>query len=556
MPKINKPSFYFGYHRPWNKNFNWYESWLDYNRDNQRSEYVSQMIVSGIKEVNAENINCLSEINSTLSSGFQSLQSELKSIDDSLFFINSTLEEGFYDLKQNQIKQIQLTVATNILLVDIKTLISFSDSEKERYESIREGLKFIANVQRDEDYFDDAFRLFSKAIELKPTDYFSFFFLGYVSLFSEKHFDPNKAIEFFKKTLKYALIDDNNDIKLLNDFYSKVDDGVSGINLINSTYLLLAQSYYLIGDFDNALKSSLSVSEDSFSNNFTIQLKYAARVNDERNIMIISDKIFNNYLTNYEEVFTEIDIINSLFTLNYLKKSITNIETSFLKLKAKCNYHEDNFEIIKKLKGLLKKSLSVIEKKKVIDTYNENIIDFEISKQIDFEKYVKEELSKIESIYSEYLEVKKNHNSTKGQIQSKINALTESRNNIQDYFNYVMIGYIILSILVIVYIFLKNESVATAIGQNIVVVIVEVIVGVVLRVMFTLFGAALERILEYRISKKRKIENKIIYHSKTNRKTLVENINELKKNLEYHLQENIRYDYAKVYVDRLKSIRC
>jgi len=555
MSNISKPSFFFGYYRPWNKNANWYESWLDYNRDNQRSQYVSQMIVSGIREVNTDNINCLREINSTIGIGFQNLQSELQTIDDSLITINSTLEEGFYDLKQNQIKQIQLAVATNILLVDIKTLITFSDSEKERYESIREGLKFIANVQRDDDYYDDAFRSFSKAVDLKPTDYFSLLFLGYICLFSRKHFNPDNAVEYIRKTLKYALIDDNNDIKVLNDFYAKIDEGFSGVNLINSAYLLLAQCYYLIGDFENALKNSLLVTEDSFPNNFIFQLKYASRANDEKCIMSITDKIFKNYLQNFEEVFNELDVINNLFALNYFSKIIKEIEASYLKLKSAYENYDENYEITNKLKGIFSKNLSIIERKKIIDTYNQNVVDSEIVKQIDFEKFVNGELSIIESNYSEYLQLKENDNFAKNQFQSKINSLTNSRHSIRDYFNYIMIGYIILSILVVVYIFIKNDSIATAIGQNIVVIIVEVVIGFIIYVLFSLFGAGIEKILEHRISNTKKVENKIIYQSDRNRKSLIADIKEAKRNLEYHIKQSSKYDYSKTYMERIKNIR-
>ena len=257
MNLIKKPSFHFGYYRPWNKGENYYESWLNYNRDNQRSEYIANMIVGGVREVNKENISCLKDINTTLGDGFSNIQNGLSDINFSLDVMNDTLESGFDDLKENQIKQIQISLITNLKLDDLKILSSFSDSAKERFQLIKEGLKFMSNVGINEEYYDDAYRCFSKVVDIKGTDYFSLFFLGYISTFSKEHLNPNNAIDFYKKSLKYALIDDNNDseIKILNDFYTKVDEKLSGKDLIDSLYLLLSQCYYLIDDSENALKN-------------------------------------------------------------------------------------------------------------------------------------------------------------------------------------------------------------------------------------------------------------------------------------------------------------
>ena len=553
MLQVSKPSFYFGYYRPWNKNTNLYESWLDYNRDNQRSDYVSKMIVNGIKDVNAENINHLKDINSTLGNGFQTLQSELQSIDDSLTIINSTLDEGFYDLKQNQIKQIQLTVATNIILSDIKTLISFSDSEKERLESVREGLKFIANVQRDEDYYEDAFRCFNKAVELKPSDYFSLFFLGYIFTFSRNHIDPIRAIEFFKKSLKYSLIDDNNDIKLLNDFYAKVDNNLIGINLIDSSYLLVSQCQYLIGDFENALTYSLKITEKSFLNNFTYQLKYASRLDDKNQITHIIEKIFDNNIDNYEDVFTEIDVVNNVFTLNYFKSKINGINNSFFNLKNKYENYDEDFEIIFDIKKLLPTAKSIIEKKKLNDSYTDSKIDSEISKQIEFEKFAEDTVNRIESLYTDYT-------NSRNEFRAKLNEVSDKKERLkkfdaEDYWVKILVTYIILCVLSLVYIFISTDGAAKIIANIIMTIIAEVVIFFIFNFLSLSILSLIEKIFDSKINSTLKVEKNLSSSAGALKTNLSKTIKSEIENLFYFINNYKSYHYSKRYFDRISKIK-
>jgi hypothetical protein len=554
MDIVKKPSFHFGYYRPWNKDANYFESWLDYNRDNQRSEYVASMIVGGVREINKENINCLREINSTLSDGFIEIQSGLNEIDGTLQIINDTLESGFYELKKNQIKQIQLSVATNILLEDIKTLISFSDSEKERYQFVREGLKFISNVNKDEDYYDDAYRCFSKAVELKSTDYFSLFFLGYISTFNEKHFNPSNAIEFFKKSLKYALIDDDIEIKLLNDFYAKVDGKFSGINLIDSLYLLLSQCYYLIDDSENALKYSLQISEKSFVANFSYQLKYASRINNSEKIEHIVDNIFSKHIENYEDVFGEFDVINNLFTLNTIKNTINNIENAYSILIYKYKNSKEEYEIIQNLKSVLLKDNNVIEKKKIVNYFNDNLIKDEISKQIDFEKMMNSEIDEIEVIYTKYLGIKENYNSAKSELTNKVLKLRKNSDLIENIlFNYIKY-FIILSVLIVSYVFYKYD-IGTAIGYNIVIIICEVILFFIGLFISSIIGRISESVIDGNIKDTEKKSTNLTKSNEAALNNYQKDIKNKKENLQYYIDKHISYNYSKIYQQRVSKIK-
>ncbi len=554
MNLVKKPSFHFGYYRPWNKGADYYESWLDYNRDNQRSQYVASMIVGGVKEVNKENISCLKEINSTLGNGFNAIQSGLSEIDGTLQIINDTLETGFYDLKENQIKQIQLSIATNILLEDIKTLISFSDSEKERFQFVREGLKFISNVNKDEDYYDDAFRCFSKAVELKVTDYFSLFYLGYISTFSKQHFNPNNAIEFFKKSLKYALIDDDNEIKLLNDFYTKVDGKVSGINLIDSLYLLLSQCYYLIDDDENALKNSLLISKKSFINNFSYQLKYASRIDNKVNVENIVKKIFDNYIENYEDVFGEFDIINNLFTLNTIKNNVNGIENAYSLLVNKYQNSEEDYEIIKNLKSVLLKENNIIEKKKIIDYYNDNFIEDEISKQIEFEKMINIEINQIEIVYTEYIGLKESYNSQKSELINKVEKLNKTYDLGDDIFENYLKYYILLSILIVIYVFYEYD-IATAIGYNIVIIICEIILFFIGLFLTKIISGSIETIAYSKIKTTEKKSNNLSKNNEEMLNKLQKEIKDKKDNSQYYIDKHKSYKYSKNYQHRLSNFK-
>ncbi len=556
MNLIKKPSFHFGYYRPWNKGENYFESWLNYNRDNQRSEYVANMIVGGVREVNKENISCLKEINSTLSDGFSNIQNGLSDINFSLDVINDTLLSGFDDLKENQIKQIQISLITNLKLDDLKILSSFSDSAKERFQLIKEGLKFMSNVGINEEYYDDAYRCFSKVVDIKGTDYFSLFFLGYISTFSKEHLNPINAIDFYKKSLKYALIDDNNDseIKILNDFYTKVDKKLSGKDLIDSLYLLLSQCYYLIDDSENALKNSLQISEKSFYTNFSFQLKYASRTNNNEKIEDIIKKIFNKYIENYEDVFGDFDVLKNLFALNTIKNIKNNIENSYALLVKNYQNSDEDYEIIQKLKIAFSKDNNIIEKKKIIDYYTEVLIEDEISKQIEFEKMMSVEINEIITIYNQYIELKENYNSSKSELSNRVVQLKKNSDlgeNIM--FNYLKY-YIILSILIVAYVFYKY-NIATAIGYNIVIIICEVIVFFVGLFLSSIIGSVSDNVIDNKIKQTEKSSKNLSKSNEEIFNKFEKEIKEKKNNLQYYLDKHMTYKYSKNYQQRLNNFK-
>jgi hypothetical protein len=547
MDLIKKPSFTFGYYRPWNKDADFVESWLDYNKDNQRSQYVTGMIINGVKEVNKENINCLNQINSNLSQGFNAIQNELSDI-------NNTLEIGFYELNKNQIKEIQLTIATNILLEEVKILNSLSDSEKERFQFVRDGLKFISNVNKDSEYYDDAFRCFSKAVELKITDYLSLFFLGYISTFSKKHFNPNNAIEFFKKGLKYAVIDDGNEIKVLNDFYTKIDGQLSGMNLIDSMHLLLSQCYYLANDIEQALKFSLEISENSFIKNFTSQLKYASRIKDSVKIESIVNKIFDKNIENYEDVLCDFDVLNNIYTLNTIKNIINNIEIKYDQLKQKYQNSEDSYEIIQVINSEFQKENNVINKKRIINFYTEDYINSEISKQIEFEKNMNSDTIEIGSIYSEYLEIKNKFNSSKSEINNKALRLRGFSDLGENIVLYYTISYIAISILIVIYVF-YNYPVATAIGYNIVIIICEIILYFIGLFLSGIIGTITNGVVDFKLKNIESKSKNITESNEVKLKQLEKDLKDKKSSLKYYIDKHQSYQYSKPYEQKINKIK-
>jgi hypothetical protein len=555
MGDIKKPQFNLYYYKKYNKGDDYYQSWIDYNKDNQRSEYVANMIVNGVKEVNKENISCLKEINSTLSDGFSNIQNELNDINLNLELVNDTLESGFYNLKVNQIKQIQISLTTNLKLDDLKILTSFSDSAKERFQLIKEGLKFMSNVGINEEYYDDAFRCFSKVVNIKDTDYFSLFFLGYISTFSKQHINPNNAIDYYKKSLKYALIDDNNDneIKILNDFYTNVDEKLSGKCLIDSLYLLSAQCYYLIDDNENALKNALLISNNSFVNNFTFQLKYASRLNEKNEIIKIINRIFNEHIKDYENILCDIDVLNNLFTLNYLKDTIKDIEKSYNQLKDEYISSNENFEVIINIKNSIAVEVDTINKKILVDYYTNSFIEDEISKQIDFEKMMSSEINEIDGKYSDYIELKGNYHSAKSELTNKFVKLKKSSdiggNIMYNYLKY----YILLSVLIVIYVLFKYD-IGTAIGYSIMIIICEIGIFFVGFFMTILIGNSLENGINDKINAAEK-ESKNL--SKSNEEVLnnyEKDIKERKNNLQYYIDKHMSYKYSLPFQQRLNSI--
>jgi hypothetical protein len=201
----SKPSFVFGYWRPWEEDSNIYDSYLDYIKDTSLAKYGADTVGLYIKYASSNQVDVINKLHRELTSGLDIISNQLNYVNENLYFINKNLD---LLVEQQRI--------SNILLLDISDLLKIPDYEKERQHHIELGLKFFNNAQNNSDLYIDALDEFLKAEVLMKQDYFVLNKIGFIYLYVEKLINPRKALDYFLRAAKYSSAE--NDKKSIRTF--------------------------------------------------------------------------------------------------------------------------------------------------------------------------------------------------------------------------------------------------------------------------------------------------------------------------------------------------
>lgn len=210
-------------------------------------------------------------ITSSLDEGFSlmnqriiEVNNTLNSIDKGIGTINSNIIEGnrlrvqtnteIQSLNKNMVIALSainsnISQATNILKYQLQQVsnvlqaildeLKIPESQRERRYHIEEGIKYFNMGMKSGDclYFDDALDEFTTATSIERKDFFSWFYLGMIYLYSKNHIDIEKSISAFDRYFHYAAA-----LPKRHDLY---DDAL----------LMKAECYYLEQDMANAFKT-------------------------------------------------------------------------------------------------------------------------------------------------------------------------------------------------------------------------------------------------------------------------------------------------------------
>jgi len=201
-----KPSFVFGYWRPWNENSNFFDSYLDYAKDVSLVKYGADTVGKYINQASKEQVQAINQLGQAIGRGIDVLSNQMSDINETLVFLNRNMDV--------QVEQQKLS---NLLLQNIAELLRVPDSEKERQHSIELGIKFFVNASKDADLYADALEQLLKAETLMKQDYFVLHRIGCIYLYVEKYINPEKALDYFLRAAKYASVEsDPSAIRLYN----------------------------------------------------------------------------------------------------------------------------------------------------------------------------------------------------------------------------------------------------------------------------------------------------------------------------------------------------
>ena len=215
-----KPSFVFGYWRPWKENSNLFDSYLDYTKDVSLVKYGADTVGKYISQASKEQVQAINQLGQAIGRGMNVLSNQMSDINKNLIFLNRNIDV--------QIEQQKLS---NLLLQNIAELLRVPDSEKERQHSIELGIKFFVNASKDADLYADALEELLKAESLMKQDYFVLHRIGCIYLYVEKYINPEKALDYFLRAAKYASVEsDSNAVRLVNVLTKNFNE----LNLENS----------------------------------------------------------------------------------------------------------------------------------------------------------------------------------------------------------------------------------------------------------------------------------------------------------------------------------
>jgi tetratricopeptide (TPR) repeat protein len=328
---ITKPSFVFGYWRPWNAGSGLIDSYLDYAKDVSLVKYGADTVGKYIREASNEQVNAINQLGIVIGAGMDVLSNQIAETNQSLDFINKNL-----DIINEQQK------LSNLLLQNIAELLRVPDSEKERQQSIELGIKFFVNAQKNSDLYEDALEELLKAEKLMKQDYFVLHRIGCIFMYVEKFCDPKLALEYFLRAAKYASVEsDPLAIRLANILTTNFNNTNSDVNSsIEVIQLLVADSYvkaafaaYVVGDFANAVnyqKQALTF-ENSPQNSFLLakyQIRNCNIKEGIENLNVAIEQAPELALA----VFKEIDLVNDQEVIKLVAEKNVAINNKIVEL--------------------------------------------------------------------------------------------------------------------------------------------------------------------------------------------------------------------------------
>ena len=400
MNNPTPPSFIFGYWRPWKEDSKFFDSYLDYVKDVSLVKYGADTIGKYINQASQIQVQAINELGMKIGKGMKVLSNQMDEINSGLNIISNQIEESNAELKfinRNIDLQIEQQKLSNILLQNISELLRLPDNEKERQRCIELGVKFFVNAQKDSDLFDDALQYFLKAESFMEQDYFVLNRIGSIYLYVEKHLNPEKAMDYFIRAAKYAIVDsDPKSIHLANALIGNFKSNSNLNKDLSKIEMLAAESYekasfsaYVLGKFEDAVKlQSKALAYLPNTQNRYLLSKYQARngdsINAAENLSNCIDE--NPFIFSAMVGLKEIDLVNDQEVIKMLyeknEKVDRNIQDLIDLLKTDLTVSKEINKKIEILTDLKQASFEIkVQYKHAIRKYDSEFIELE--KEID-----------------------------------------------------------------------------------------------------------------------------------------------------------------------------
>lgn len=409
-----KPSFSLFYWKPWNENSNFFESWIDYNKDLSLIDYSAGKIGQHFDNISKEQLRYIGELGENLGITIESVGNQITNtlcdnIERGTTLITQKMDSVEKELSilngktELILEQIEIN---NIILSDIFNIIKLPEDQKKRLFHTELGLKFLLKANLDEDLYEDSLNEFTMAEKIMPQDYFVMHKIGLIYTYSRNHLSITKALEYFKKAAKYSSIDsvdgdkyfslylNKNSNKQNNDDYfdedleygDEVFDSITPKSftpkyITTDSYKKAAFCSYILGDFEEAVRfQSKATDWDSSSSNYFLLSKYLARKGRIKDSLESLDNVIENSPHLIKGVFKDLDFINQKEILMHLQQKndyLTNLINSISTYVNNCEsvVNKTNAQLLETLKhaSFEEKASYIIEYKKKVEILKSDI---------------------------------------------------------------------------------------------------------------------------------------------------------------------------------------
>ena len=276
-------------------------------------------------------------ITSSLDDGFSMLNQRMYELNDTLHIVNANIIEG-NRLQAKNIQEVQtlnknmiialsainsnISQSTNILkyqtqqatnvLNAILDELRIPESQRERRYHIEEGVKFFNMGMKTGDclYFEDALDEFNTAISIEKKDFFSWYYIGMVHLYSKNHIDIEKAKSSFERYFHYAAA--------LPQRHELFDDAI----------IMKAECYYLEHNLNDAYKTIEPIINENIKASLRGVKYLSASGEADKQIFAVSilRSLIDKNPYHFMQVLEDNDIVNNDYIVSYIKEYKSEVD--------------------------------------------------------------------------------------------------------------------------------------------------------------------------------------------------------------------------------------
>lgn len=319
-------------------------------------------------------------ITSSLDNGFALMNQRMYEVNDTLHIVNANIIEGnrlqartnqeIQSLNKNMVVALSainanISQATNILryqLQQVSTILQaildelkIPESQRERRYHIEEGIKYFNMGMKTGDclYFEDALDEFNTAISIEKKDFFSWYYIGMIHLYSQNHIDIEKAISAFDRYFHYAAA-----LPVRHE-------------LFDEALLMKAECFYLNNNINEAFLTIESILSNSIRASLRGVKYLSATGITDKQIMAVS--IFKGLVEKNPYIFMQVledcDIVSNEYIISFIKEYCEKTKSEIIGVLAVFNqeleklnqypasYCKDIYEEVNGLLSLVNKKI-------------------------------------------------------------------------------------------------------------------------------------------------------------------------------------------------------